>query len=617
MTVSTTVNKISYPGNGATLVFSFSFPAIVGTNLQVFFTDSSGTVTLQSPATYTVTLNPATGTNPTQAGGFVTFTVAPPTGTTVTIYRNLSLVQATSLANQGTLYQPVEEAALDYVMMVSQQVLEVQNRALVVPVSDPTPSPIPAVAQRANLAAGYDSNGDPIAFSTAPAGTISSAMAPVVSAASLAAGRTAFGLGSSAVSNAGGSGTGITVSGGSLFVLPTVTVDATPQTVTGAFHFTYRFANAAITYTLPLSTTLASGFTFTVAAGAGAVTFAVNVADAFTGMGVGVSLVIPQGTQAAIYTNAAGLWFITYNQPLGFNAPANLQINTSVAASALTIALKERNGNDPSASSPVLFTVSGSGTSVSRAVAAPLSITVPNGATLGTINGQACRIWIGLFDNAGTPVLGVFNALNPSTLSIVYWDESTAISTTNISAGSTLAQTWYTNGAVTTKSFRIIGYLEATEPTAGAWTVAPVRTQLFGAGQRKPGDVVQELYTTTTTGGTTTSATFVALTTGQTIVITPTNAANIIRVESQGTLSITTGAHISITISRGTTANTNLIGNIANANTTAAFSLPGAVLAYDLPNTTGSTTYAIQGKTDAGTLTYGGASLQTVMSVKE
>jgi hypothetical protein len=60
-------------------------------------------------------------------------------------------------------------------------------------------------------------------------------------------------------------------------------------------------------------------------------------------------------------------------------------------------------------------------------------------------------------------------------------------------------------------------------------------------------------------------------------------------------------------LSRGTTANTNLVGNGASAaarDTTTGFINPAALVGYDLPNVTGNQTYAVQGA--ATTLSFGG-----------
>src|SRR3974390_3048867 len=85
-------------------------------------------------------------------------------------------------------------------------------------------------------------------------------------------------------------------------------------------------------------------------------------------------------------------------------------------------------------------------------------------------------------------------------------NEAVLVSTTAISGGATSAGVFYTpNGTtLTTQPYRILGYVETTEATAGTYATAPSKVQLFGPGVKKPGDVVQESFVTTTTGGTTT-----------------------------------------------------------------------------------------------------------------
>jgi len=638
MTVSTTLNKVIYPGSGAQTTFSFSFAFPGGTatqeaaNILVFYTDTLGNITQliqgSSVTNYQISFNPASGTNPTPVGGTVTYNpsgVPIALGTLLTILRSLPLTQATSLQNQGTLYQPVTEAALDYEMMVSQQVLEVQSRALVVPISDPTPSALPAVASRKNQFLAFDSNGNPIASQPSGANTpISSAMVPVVTAATLAAGRTAFGLGSIAVE---GIGQGLSDDGFGNVRLSMLPIgDSAPVTVVGATAFTRRVLFANVTYTIPLSSTLYNGFGFWVDTSAFVATLAINAADSFSGMSTGVALVVSPGESLYVYTNAAGSWFIDKGVLPGFNSAQNLQLNASVAASALTISLKDRNGNDPSATSPIVLTFSLFGNNVSRAVAAPLSITIPSGANLGTLNGLGNRIWVGLFDNAGTPVLGVYNSLNATSGAVLSWDETAAQTTTAISAGATSTQTWYTQGgALSAKALRILGFIESTQPTAGAWTVTPIKIQLFGPGIKKPGDTVQEISSVIGPSDTTNSATFVALTNSR-LSITPSSAANLIRVESISSLALPNPgapgtATGTIQLSRGTTNNAGLFGAVpqlsqstAGAGASITLTAPIFVSGYDLPNSASSLTYAVQAKSFAGTITYGGA---TQMAIRE
>lgn len=178
MTVSTTLNKQIFQGNASTTVFNFSFAypggntAQEGANIQVFYTSPTGVVTQLIQGTtssnYQITFNSPIFPDPTPVGGSVIYNPPSgpiPIGSFLTVIRVLPLVQGSSFLNQGIFSGPSFEQAFDYQAMVSQQVLEIQSRALVVPVSDPTPNPLPPVAARAGLLLGFDSNGNPIAVS--------------------------------------------------------------------------------------------------------------------------------------------------------------------------------------------------------------------------------------------------------------------------------------------------------------------------------------------------------------------------------------------------------------------------------------------------------------------
>ena len=279
----------------------------------------------------------------------------------------------------------------------------------------------------------------------------------------------------------------------------------------------------------------------------------------------------------------------------------------TVAGNALTIAVKTLAGVDPSSSDPVFFLIrdAGAGYVVIEQTAA-LSITVPSTATLGTVNNQASRIWAGIFNNAGTAVLGVYNSLSGT--NILPWDETATANGTAIAAGSNNAQVWFTSGTVTGKAFRILGYVESTQAVAGTWASSPSKVQLIGPGVKRPGDVGQTVSNFVAGQASTASATFVALS-GETVAITPSSAANVIRVESVGALSINTVGAAVIQLSRGTTANTGLFGCTNTNSPGSALFAPASVLGYDTPNTTSAQTYAVQGKTTAGTLSYGGGTI--------
>jgi hypothetical protein len=307
----------------------------------------------------------------------------------------------------------------------------------------------------------------------------------------------------------------------------------------------------------------------------------------------------------------------------------NGKLVASVAGNALTIAVKTLAGVDPSPTDPAffLFRDASAGYAVIEQTAA-LSITVPSGATLGTVNGYANRIWVGVFNNGGTAVLGVYNSINaPNTSSptILPWDETSPANGTGVTSSSTSAQLWYTASTLSSKVLRILGYVESTQSTAGTWATSPSKVQMFGPGVKRPGDTVQEVANFVSATASTTSATFVALT-GENVSIIPQSAANVIRVEASGSLNLPTNGsgntaiNGSVQLSRGTTANTNLFGSLATlsdfgGNSSLSMQVPSFVFGYDVPNTVSSVTYAVQGKTNSlTTLTYGGA---TQMAARE
>lgn len=142
-------------------------------------------------------------------------------------------------------------------------------------------------------------------------------------------------------------------------------------------------------------------------------------------------------------------------------------ISASVASSALTI----------TASSLTLdfrSTTLSSGT-VTTVTGTPASLVVPSTATLGTTSAVQSRLVVIALNNAGTIELAVVNISGGTNL-----DETTLLTTTAISASSTSASTVYSTTARTSLAFRVIGYIESTQATAGTWATAPSTIQGYG-----------------------------------------------------------------------------------------------------------------------------------------
>ncbi|MET4341930.1 hypothetical protein [Bradyrhizobium sp. RT9a] len=329
-TVNSTTSKTIVLGNGVTTSFNFSFVGVAAAYISVILTDASGNETVltqgSGPTQYQITLNaPVTGAI-WGLGGTVTYNPSGtpiPSGSTLTIFRTLPLTQAISLQNQNSLARLGNgaETGLDLGVMQVQQNAETLARTIKAPIVDATPpADLPPIAQRANRGAAFDSQGNLVAGSTPASGVISTAMQPVVNAATLALGRTALGLGDIAVDNIG---PGLQDDGaGSVRVNSTLTSVATNQSVTGSFAQKSYVATGPITFTLGRANTLWNGFAFTVYAFAGPITLAPNANDSFPSLASGAAYTIPQNTVATITTDAAnsGTWYVNL-VPRGVSAP--------------------------------------------------------------------------------------------------------------------------------------------------------------------------------------------------------------------------------------------------------------------------------------------------------
>ncbi len=148
----------------------------------------------------------------------------------------------------------------------------------------------------------------------------------------------------------------------------------------------------------------------------------------------------------------------------------NIGISASVAANALTIALKTKAGADPSASDVVAIGMRSStitsGVYNSRTVTAALSLVISSGSTLGSTSGDENLIYVYLIDNAGTLELAA---------SSIKFDEGSLVSTT-AEGGAGAADSKYVMYSATARSnvpCRLIGRIRSTQATAGTYVTAP------------------------------------------------------------------------------------------------------------------------------------------------
>jgi hypothetical protein len=144
-------------------------------------------------------------------------------------------------------------------------------------------------------------------------------------------------------------------------------------------------------------------------------------------------------------------------------------ISASVGASALTISASALSLDFRSATltSGAVTTVSGT----------PANLVISSGSTLGTVNAVQSRIAVLALNNAGTIELAAVNIAGGNDLS------ETGLISTTAEGGTGAADTAnviYSTTARTNVAYRVIGYIESTQATAGTWATTPSTIQ--GAG---------------------------------------------------------------------------------------------------------------------------------------
>ena len=286
MTLGTTINSIVDDGNGVTTAFAFPFLVPAASDLVVVYVSPTDQPAVLLPTQYAV----AGVGNPT--GGTVTYPLSGSpiaAGSSITIQRIVPLIQSTSLSNQGPTFAAIE-AEFDYQMMAIQQVSNNQTLSLTGNISDPAGLiyAAPPVAARALQVLGWDASGNVIATQVTAGDLVSSAMQPVVAAATLPIARAAMGVAS--VTDIPTSGTVIPLNGG------------------------YYVSTGALTVDLPLTEAAGIQFAFAVNARGGAVTLIPQLFDSINGAPDNQPLIIPTGQSAFLTCDGNGNWTIWFGQ---------------------------------------------------------------------------------------------------------------------------------------------------------------------------------------------------------------------------------------------------------------------------------------------------------------
>jgi hypothetical protein len=241
----------------------------------------------------------------------------------------------------------------------------------------------------------------------------------------------------------------------------TATAAGTTTLTASSTNQQYFTGSTTQTIVLPVTSTLALGLGYLIVNNStGVLTVQSSGANTISTIPANTSMSF---TCIAITGTTAASWSYSYE---GSSVIPYKQIPTltaSVSSNALTIGLS-------ACSLDFRSSTLSSGSTTTRNITTALSLTVSNGSTLGTTNAVLSKLAVIAIDNAGTVELAVVNANLYGAL-----DERILISTTAEGGvgGADSGTVIYSTSARTNVPFRIVGFIESTQSTAGAWASSP------------------------------------------------------------------------------------------------------------------------------------------------
>ena len=254
---------------------------------------------------------------------------------------------------------------------------------------------------------------------------------------------------------------------------------------------------------------------------------------------------------------------------MSYGQAINATVTESNSANAVTFAVKTLAGTDATSADPILFAFrnanAATGNYVYRTLTAALSLTISSGSTLGFSSGVPGRLWLVVFDDAGTVRLGAINCRSGTGIYPLGQIPRASSTAEGGSGAADSAQTFYTGTAVSSKAYVVLGYVdyESGLVTAGTWNASPDHIQLYGPGIHLPADRVQVARSSTATYANGSTAipwddTIPQSTEGDQILtqaITPISGANVLEIGHFGDYSSNTSDHITVALFQDSTAN--------------------------------------------------------------
>jgi hypothetical protein len=500
MTISSETRKAGpFNGNDVTTSFPFTFKVFTKTDIQVILTDINNVeTTLVLDSDYTVLLNLDQNSN---AGGTISYSSLA-TGEKLTIVGAVEYTQETDIQNQGGFYPEVIENALDKITMQIQQVKEIADRSVQVPVSSDTLpeeylATVQTLKQQAETAASNASASETAAGLSEAAALLAKTNAETAETnAELAEANAEAAQAAAAISASEAEAalslittvatTTSSVTSNSISIAQkTFTVEAGKSFFVGmslraAFNATNYVNGEVVSYS---GTTLVLNVLSVKGSGTYAVWAIFQSQDSVLSLEQVPDLLITNAKLANAYIN--DLTAVEFDYGNDFLAAADgsdsgnkkkvrlsgspiIDVDATVAANDLTVTINPCTLHFRS-------TTLTDGSPLPITTTTLKTVVVPSGATLGTVNAVAARLAILAINNAGTIETAIINLAGGNQL-----DESGLISTTAVSAAADANNVAYSTTARSNVAYRVVGFIDITEATAGTWATAPTLVQGCG-----------------------------------------------------------------------------------------------------------------------------------------
>lgn len=166
MTVSTSLRRVAYQGDGASTIFPVPFPFPAAADLKLVRVSAGVETALTLNVHYTV----SGAGDP--SGGAVTLQTALPAGSVLSVKRVVMRTQETDYVPNDPFPAEAQEDALDKLTMITQEDGDELGRALMVPETDPQRGAmlLPGAADRAGRLLAFDLDGRPIVVDASEGG---------------------------------------------------------------------------------------------------------------------------------------------------------------------------------------------------------------------------------------------------------------------------------------------------------------------------------------------------------------------------------------------------------------------------------------------------------------